>query len=90
MSSPGRMSRVGGQPLPAGGSNKSRVMAATKTNYGLMDNRVLDFRPGQRKGVPVSVYVGALVLQEDDLPRVMTTHFSISVVDNAEFIISAK
>lgn len=40
--------------------------------------------------VPVSVHVGALVLQKHDLPRVMTTHFSICVVDDAEFIISAK
>lgn len=42
------------------------------------------------EGVPVFVHVGALVLQEDDLPRVMATHFSVSVVDDAEFIISAK
>lgn len=40
--------------------------------------------------VPVSADVGALVLQKDDLPRVMTTHFSVGVVDDAEFIISAK
>lgn len=42
------------------------------------------------EGVPVSVHVGALVLQEDDLPGVMATHLSVSVVDDAEFIIPAK
>lgn len=48
----------------------------------------LDLVKGE--GVPVSVHVGALVLQEDDLPGVMATHLSVSVVDDAEFIIPAK
>lgn len=62
-----------------------------KTNTGLMANPgdwTLD--PVGDEDVPVPVHLRALVLQEDDLPRVMPAHLSVCVVDDAELVISAK
>lgn len=55
-----------------------------------MGNRVDRTLTGLNGGAPVSVHVRALVLQKDDLPRVMATHFSTGVVDDAVLIISGK
>lgn len=41
-------------------------------------------------GVPLSLDIRAFILQENDLPGVVATHFSIGVVDDAEFIITGK
>lgn len=77
--------------MSAGCSNEPRVV---KTNNRPMANWAgpwdwtLDLASDE--AVPVSVHIRGLVLQKDDLPRVMATHFSISIVDDAECIISAK
>lgn len=61
-----------------------------KTNTGLMANYYWTLDPVGEEDVPVPVHLRALVLQEDDLPRVMPAHLSVGVVDDAELIISAK
>lgn len=77
--------------MAAGCSNEPRVV---KTNNRPMANWAgpwdwtLDLASDE--AVPVSVHIRGLVLQKDDLPRVMSTHFSVSVVDDAERIILAK
>lgn len=40
--------------------------------------------------VPVSINIRAFILQENNLPGVMAAHFSIGVVDDAEFVIPGK
>lgn len=40
--------------------------------------------------VPVLLDIGAFVLQENYLPGIMATHFSVGVLDDAVLVISGK